>query len=144
MEWQMTLAKGHKYYDHGFDENCHFQKLYEEISIFFDKDIYPRLSTDTIGFWKNIIKGRHDFCFPENCSSEWNQICYIAYLAILENTCKGCLFDKMYILNENISMLDVKNLIGEALNGVQKSNPMPNSKLDIMECILSGFNSAII
>ena len=43
-----------------------------------------------------------------------------------------------------ISMLDVKNLIGEALNGVQKSNPMPNSKLDIMECILSGFNSAII
>ena len=50
----------------------------------------------------------------------------------------------MYILNENISMLDVKNLIGEALNGVQKSNPMPNSKLDIMECILSGFNSAMI
>ena len=50
----------------------------------------------------------------------------------------------LYILNENISMLDVKNLIGEALNGVQKSNPMPNSKLDIMECILSGFNSAII
>ena len=43
-----------------------------------------------------------------------------------------------------ISMLDVKNLIGEALNGVQKSNPMPNSKLDIMECILSGFNSAMI
>ena len=41
-------------------------------------------------------------------------------------------------------MLDVKNLIGEALNGVQKSNPMPNSKLDIMECILSGFNSAMI
>ena len=39
---------------------------------------------------------------------------------------------------------DVKNPIGEALNGVQKSNPMPNSKLDIMECILSGFNSAII
>ena len=102
------------------------------------------MPADTIGFWKNIIKGRHDFCFPENCSSEWNQICYIAYLAILENTCKGCLFDKMYILNENISMLDVKNLIGEALNGVQKSNPMPNSKLDIMECILSGFNSAII
>ena len=44
--------------------------------------------------------------FPENCSSEWNQICYIAYLAILENTCKGCLFDKMYILNENISIRD--------------------------------------
>ena len=137
-------AKGLSCIDHGFDENCHFQKLYEEISIFFDKDIYPRLSTDTIGFWKNIIKGRHDFCFPENCSSEWNQICYIAYLAILENTCKGYLFDKMYILNENISMLDVKNLIGEALNGVQKSNPMPNSKLDIMECILSRFNSAMI
>ena len=42
--------------DHGFDENCHFQELYEDISIFFDKDIYPRLSTDTIGFWKNIRK----------------------------------------------------------------------------------------
>ena len=65
--------KGLSCIDHGFDENCHFQELYEEISIFFDKDIYPRLSTDTIGFWKNIIKGRHDFCFPENCSSEWNQ-----------------------------------------------------------------------
>ena len=54
-------AKGLSCIDHGFDENCHFQELYEEISIFFDKDIYPRLSTDTIGFWKNIIKGRYDF-----------------------------------------------------------------------------------
>ena len=129
--------------NHVFDESWNFKTFFEDITIFFTTTIYPRLTADRIGFWRNVIKGRQDFCFPNDCTSYWDQICFIVGFGILENNCKRCLYDKVHIMHEKFSLFDIKNLITESLKKIEESDPQPNSKQDIMQCVLSGFASVI-
>ena len=111
--------------------------------ILFDKEIFPRLTSQKIDFWKAILRGRRDIEFPDNCLSNCEKIGHIIFIAIMDFSCKGCIFDKLYRKNDKFSEDYFEKLINQCLVGVKKENQVPNSKFDVIECILSGIIEAL-
>ena len=68
--------------NHVFDESWNFKTFFEDITIFFTTNIYPRLTADRIGFWRNVIKGRQDFCFPNDCTSYLFSVLFMTTLRL--------------------------------------------------------------
>ena len=130
--------------NHSFDADCKFRKLGQNVIYFLDM-IYPYMSSQKYGIWKILLEGRSDIKFPNDCTTTREKIGYLVFEAILDFTCKGCLYEKLYLNSTSKSKLSkefFETLINQCLVKVNKLNLIPNSKFDVLECILTGLKEA--